>query len=346
MTAFSDASPLLREYLTYMETIMGRSHKTVSEYYLDLRTFFRFILRKRNPDLHQCEFDSISIDGVSLELVKSITKTDVLDYLLFIANERPKYHKSPATTYGNGAVTRARKLAALRSFYDYLCVKRQYDVANPLGGLTAPKTKKSLPKFLNMEESISLLNAVDGPYKERDYCILTLFLNCGLRVAELCSINLRDIGGDKLRVLGKGNKERFVYLNEACLDAIDAYLPHRIVPNAAAKEALFTSKMKNRISVQTVKWLVNKYLAHAGLAQKHCSAHKLRHTAATLMYQNGVDVRTLKEVLGHENLDTTMIYTHVIDQNLKDAAQKNPLSAFRKKSNEAENKTTEEETES
>ena len=345
MTTFSDASPLLREYLTYMETIMGRSHKTVSEYYLDLRTFFRFILRKRNPDLLNCEFDAISVSEVALDLVKTITKTDVLDYLLFIANERPKYHKSLSTTYGNGSVTRARKLAALRSFYDYLCVKRQYDVESPLGGLTTPKTKKSLPKFLSEEESTDLLNAVDGPYKERDYCILTLFLNCGLRVAELCSINLRDIGGDKLRVLGKGNKERFVYLNDACIDAIDAYLPHRIMPNAAAKEALFTSKMKNRISVQTVKWLVNKYLAHAGLSQKHCSAHKLRHTAATLMYQNGVDVRTLKEVLGHENLDTTMIYTHVIDQNLKDAAQKNPLATFRKKGVGSDDKATEKKTE-
>ena len=331
MTGYSEAPPLLREYLTYMETIMGRSHKTVSEYYMDLRTFFRYIQVKRCPELQKQEFDTISLGAVDLALVASITKTEVLDYLLFIANERPKYHKSPATTYGNEPVTRARKLSTLRSFYDYLCVKRQYLSESPLNGLSTPKTKKTLPKFLSLQESIDLLNAVDGPYKERDYCILILFLNCGLRVSELCGINLRDVSENRLRVLGKGNKERFVYLNQACADAIAAYLPHRIQPTAAAKDALFISKMKNRISVQTVKWLVNKYLAHAGLAQKHCSAHKLRHTAATLMYQNGVDVRTLKEVLGHQNLDTTMIYTHVIDQNLQEAAEKNPLSDFKKK---------------
>ena len=189
-----------------------------------------------------------------------------------------------------------------------------------------PKAQKALPKYLTLRESLQLLESIDGKYKERDYCIITLFLNCGMRVSELVGINLQDISDDRLRVLGKGNKERMIYLNQACLSAIEAYLPHRISPKAGHKNALFISQFGQRINVQTVKALVKKYLGTAGLTQKHCSVHKLRHTAATLMYQNGVDVRTLKEVLGHENLDTTMIYTHVIDQNLKDAADANPLA--------------------
>lgn len=329
--AWPDAPPVLREYLTYLETIMGRSHKTVNEYFLDLRTFLRFMLQKRgqvNPDT---DFDEISIANVDLSFLESVTRTDLLDYLLFAANERPKYYRSAQTSYGNQPRTRARKVSALRSFYKYLCEKQRYFEENPTAGLDTPKAKKTLPKFLTLQESLTLLQSVDGPYHERDYCMLTLFLNCGLRVSELVGINLSDISveDERLRVLGKGNKERFVYLNQACRDAVEAYLPHRIAPLPEARDALFISKQRKRISVQTVKWLVGKHLNQAGLSQKHCSAHKLRHTAATLMYQNGVDVRTLKEVLGHENLDTTMIYTHVIDENLRDAAEKNPLSNIR-----------------
>lgn len=329
--AWPDASPVLREYLTYMETIMGRSHKTVNEYFLDLRTFLRFMLQKRGQISPGTSFDEISIASIDLPFLESVTRTDLLDYLMFAANERPKYYRSAQTSYGNQPRTRARKVSALRSFYKYLCEKQRYFEENPTAGLDTPKTKKTLPKFLTLQESLLLLQSVDGPYRERDYCMLTLFLNCGLRVSELVGINLSDINKEdqRLRVLGKGNKERFVYLNPACCDAVEAYLPHRIAPLPEARDALFISKQRKRISVQTVKWLVGKHLNQAGLSQKHCSAHKLRHTAATLMYQNGVDVRTLKEVLGHENLDTTMIYTHVIDDNLRDAADKNPLSGVR-----------------
>lgn len=325
---WQDAPPILREYLTYMETIMGRSHKTVNEYFLDLRTFLRFMLRKRGLTPPNADFDQISIEGVDLAFLQSVTRTDLLDYLLFAANERPKYHKSAHTSYGNQPRARARKVSALRSFYKYLCEKQRYFDENPTASLDTPKAKQTLPKFLSLQESLTLLQSVDGTYKERDYCILTIFLNCGLRVSELVGINLSDISLDdeRLRVIGKGNKERFVYLNQACQDAIEAYLPHRIEPLPAAQNALFISRQRKRISVQTVKWLVGKHLNEAGLGQKHCSAHKLRHTAATLMYQNGVDVRTLKEVLGHENLDTTMIYTHVVDENLRDAAARNPLA--------------------
>lgn len=327
MDYLNASPPVLRDYLVYLETILGRSPNTVNEYYLDLRTFFRFLLQKLGlvspPEL---DFDAIPIDTVDLELLRSVTRADVLDFLVFAARQRPKYHTSPATPYGNDLKTRARKISALRGLYKYYCSKLQLIEENPTQSLDTPKPRKELPKYLTLQESLDLLEVIDGPNRERDYCIITLFLNCGMRVSELVGIDLQDISEDRLRLLGKGNKERIVYLNQACLNAIQAYLPHRTTPNAASRSALFISRLGNRIDVQTVKALVKKYLTMAGLSQKHCSVHKLRHTAATLMYQNGVDVRTLKEVLGHENLDTTMIYTHVVDQNLRDAAEANPLN--------------------
>lgn len=326
MDYLKEAPPVIRDYLVYLETIMGRSPRTVNEYYLDLRTFFRFLVQNRKLVPSSLEFDKIPLDAVDLELVRSVNRSEILDFLLFAARQRPKHHKSIETTYGNDVRTRARKISALRGFYKYYCDKLQLVSDNPTKSLDVPKAKKELPKYLTLRESLHLLESIDGKYRERDYCIITLFLNCGMRVSELVNINLQDISEDRLRLLGKGNKERMVYLNQACIQAIEAYLPYRIQPKAGHKNALFISRLGQRMDVQTVKALVKKYLTAAGLAQKHCSVHKLRHTAATLMYQNGVDVRTLKEVLGHENLDTTMIYTHVVDQNLKDAADANPLS--------------------
>ena len=326
---FESPEPI-REFLIYLETVLGRSPRTVHEYYLDLRTFFRYVLMSRG--LSKLPFDEISIDNVDFTLIDSVTRSEILSFLLFLSRDRPKYHTSPETTFGNSAKTRARKTSSLRKFYHYHCEKTNQISHNPTRELETPKPKKTLPKFLSLQESLDLLSAVDGPYQERDYCIMVLFLNCGLRVSELVGANLDDISEDRLRVLGKGSKERILYLNEACRDAIAAYLPVRLQPKEGYRNAMFISRLGRRIDEQTVKWLVKKYLSNAGLAQKHCSAHKLRHTAATLMYQNGVDVRTLKEVLGHENLDTTMIYTHVIDQNLKQAADQNPLANVHKKS--------------
>ncbi len=321
----AEAPEEIRNYLNYMSTIRGRSERTCAEYYLDLRTFFRFLLQKRGltPDV---PFEEISIAGVDLALIGSVTLTDLYDFLGFAQSDLPTYHKSPATPYGNGSSARARKVAALRSFYRYLTEKVHKLDHNPVQTLESPKNKKSLPRHLSMEESVDLLQNVDSEYPERDFCIITLFLNCGLRVSELVGINLSDVRGDTLRVLGKGNKERLVYLNQACQQAIQAYLPRRIKPRPEAAPALFISRLGRRISVQTVKWMVGRQLENAGLGDKNYSVHKLRHTAATLMYQNGVDVRTLKEVLGHESLNTTMIYTHVTDENMKQAALNSPLA--------------------
>ncbi len=335
MDYIKEAPTVLKDYLVYMETIMGRSRPSVNEYYLDLRTFFRYILMSRGLSPSDCDFSEIPITAVDLPLVRSITRTEVLDYLLFLSRERPKHHKSDETEYGNSARTRARKISSLRGFYRFRCEKLQDVENNPTKTLDTPKQRKELPKFLTESESLKLLQAVgEGPHSDRDYCILTLFLNCGMRVSELCGINLADISTDnRLRIRGKGGKERIVYLNDACTEAIDTYLnsPQRVVPKVGNKNALFISRPGNRLGVQMVKALVKKYLMLAGLDAKDLSVHKLRHTAATLMYQNGVDVRTLKEVLGHENLDTTMIYTHVVDENLHFAAKNNPLSGVKRK---------------
>ena len=330
MNYMKESPAVLREYLVYMETILGRSHKTVCEYYLDLRTFFRFILMSRGMIQKNVEFDNISIDCIDINTVSSVTRTEILDFLVFAANDRPKHHKSPETTYGNTAKTRARKISALRGLYKYYCDKLQIISENPTKSLDMPKAKKHLPKFLNLDESLQLINSIDGANKERDYCIILLFLTCGLRVSELVGINISDISDDRLRVTGKGNKERIVYITDACKDAIETYISVRVPPKTGHRNALFISRLGQRIDEQTVKYLVKKHLTAAGLGSKKLSVHKLRHTAATLMYQNGVDVRTLKEVLGHQNLDTTMIYTHVVDKNLRDAALLNPMSQINK----------------
>ena len=227
---------------------------------------------------------------------------------------------------GLSAASRARKVATLRSFFNYLCNKVHLLPENPIRDIDSPKIKKSLPHYLTLDESIQLLENVDGPNRERDLCILTFFLNCGLRISELIGLNRSDIQDDALRVLGKGNKVRIVYLNEACKDALDAYLKVRPVIGGKDQDALFVSRNHQRISRATVHNLVKKHLAEAGLDSQMYSAHKLRHTAATLMLQNGVDVKAVQEVLGHEHLNTTEIYTHIDNESLRIAAKANPLS--------------------
>ena len=311
----TEAPPLIRDFLVYHETIQGHSRQTVDEYYLDLRSFARYLKQARDPSLRSVPMDHIPLDDVSLELFQSVTLTDVYSYMNFLTRDK-----------GLNAASRARKVATIRSFYKYLTNKAKLLTKNPVQDLDSPRQKKALPKYLSLDESIQLLEAVDEPNQARDYCILTLFLNCGLRVSELVGLNLTDFQRDTVRVTGKGGKERTVYLNEACADAINQYLPHRLRPHDRDKNALFISRNRNRISVQTVKWLVKKYVGQAGLNTHKYSAHKLRHTAATLMLQNGVDVKAVQEVLGHEHLNTTEIYTHIDNESLRIAAKANPLS--------------------
>ena len=329
----AEAPPILRDFLMYHETIQGHSRKTVDEYYLDLRNFFRYIKIERGFVPRSAELDEISVEDVDLSLVASVTLTDVYSYMAYLSRDRAQHPNSSATSYGLGAAARARKVAAIRSFYKYLSNKAKLIPENPMQDLDSPRLKKTLPRYLDLEGSVALLQAVDGAFRERDYCILTIFLNCGLRISELIGLNLTDVREDTLRVLGKGNKERIVYLNDACKTAIDDYLAVRGPEGQIIdKNALFLSKRRTRITKSAVEKLVKKHLSAAGLDSAQYSPHKLRHTAATLMLQNGVDVRTLQEVLGHDHLNTTQIYTHVESDNLRVAAKANPLGKLKKKS--------------
>lgn len=320
---FDEAPLVIREFLGYIGTIKGKSLKTVDEYYLDLRTFFRYIKKKRGLVPNDLDFESISISDVDLDLVKTIDLTQVFEYMNFLSAER-----------GNSAATRSRKVSSLRSFFKFLTDKTGKLSKNPVEELETPKLKKTLPKYLTLEQCLELLSKVEGKTRERDYCILVLFLNCGMRLSELVGLNITDIhlSTATMKITGKGNKERMVYLNDACIEAIQRYLAVRPKDGLVDRNALFISGQKKRISPKTVQYLVKKYLAQIDLGGPGYSVHKLRHTAATLMYQQGhVDIRVLKDILGHENLGTTEIYTHVSNQQMANAAKANPLSEVKQR---------------
>lgn len=317
----TEAPPILRDFLVYHETIQGHSRRTVDEYYLDLRNFFRFLKQSKGLVPRDTPLDSISISDADLSLVRDVSLTDIYSYMNYLARDR-----------GLNNTSRARKVATIRSFYKYLTNKAKLLETNPVQDLDSPRLKKTMPKYLNLEESLELLDSVDGKNSSRDYCILTLFLNCGLRISELVGLNKTDVRGDQLRVLGKGNKERMLYLNDACQRALEDWLVERDSMTLVDQNALFvTLQNRRRISTAAVHKLVKKHLAAAGLDSTQYSSHKLRHTAATLMLQNGVDVRTLQEVLGHDHLNTTQIYTHVDNDNLRAAAKANPLGSAKQR---------------
>lgn len=310
------------EFLNYLSVVRSKSELTVLEYASDLRLFFRFMLIYRGIVPKDTEFEKIDISFIDLDFIKTVKISDAYAFLSYCRSERK-----------NDSASIARKVSSLRSFFKYLCVKMKQIPENPMEELESPKLKKSLPKYLSLDESIQLLESIDGRDKERDYAIITLFLNCGLRLSELCSLNYTDIKSDgTLTVTGKGNKERTIYLNDMCVNAVKEYMKVRPVDGVKDKHALFLSNRKSRISPKTVQHIVEKFIEKSGLGDRGFSTHKLRHTAATLMYQKGgVDVLLIKDILGHENLATTEIYTHIVDEQLKDAVSSNPLNNLKGK---------------
>lgn len=326
MERYSDCPLVLREFLSYHETIKGQSQRTIAEYYLDLRLFFRFMKLVKNEMPYHTDLNVIPIMDIDLPFIRMITTTDIFDFLSYLANDRIVNEDSDSETKGISSASRARKLSAIKSFFKYLTVRTKQLEENPVQDLEYPKLRKTLPRYLTLEQSAELLRSVDGPNKTRDFAILMIFLNCGIRRSELVNLNLSDIYEDRIRVIGKGNKERIVYMGSSCKKAIDSYLVERNQVVLSDNRALFGSRDHNRISVSAVHRLVKKHLLEAGLDPTKFSAHKLRHTAATLMLQNGVDVKTVQEVLGHENLNTTQIYTHIENTELKIASEANPIS--------------------
>lgn len=315
----------LNSFLDYTVTILNKSPNTVKEYNYDLAMFLRFLKIRFNMTDEE-EFSNIPIKDISIDTIKNVKLDDIHAFLSYLT-----------TNYNSKAATRARKASSIRVFFNYLCAKANLIDANPAQNLETPKLDRRLPKYLSLEDSKKLLNVTaneDNRNAKRDYAIITLFLNCGMRLAELVGININDIdfSENKMTVIGKGNKERTVYLNKACINAIKDYLSIRPKEGIKtdkfnSKKALFLSERKERISRRTVQYIVDKELLAAGLDTKKYSTHKLRHTAATLMYQYGnVDIRALQEVLGHESISTTEIYTHVASKQARDAIENNPLA--------------------
>lgn len=322
---------IAKRFFNYQSNVKNKSELTIDEYCLDLRLFFKFlVLTDSKNKFTEDELEDTDITNLNEAFFRNISLDDAYRFLSYCKTYRNNQEKA-----------RARKVSSIRTFFKYLKMNGYID-DNPMINLDSPKLKKSLPKYLTVEQAQNLLSSVDGIHKERDYCILTLFLNCGLRLSELVSINYNAIRFDEennmctVVITGKGNKERTVYLNNACVASIKSYMRVRPKDGVIDRDALFLSNRLTRISVKTVQHLVEVYLKKAGLDGMGFSTHKLRHTAATLMYQTGeVDVLELKEILGHENLNTTQIYTHLLDEKLKHAVDVNPLANFNlKKKNE------------
>lgn len=316
---YDDIPQDVRDFLNYLGAILNRSPRTVNAYYIDMRTFFRFLMRYRGL-CDQVHFDEINITGIDTQFIASITKSEIYEYLFFLKNERQ-----------NEPAARARKLSTVKSFFRYMTVKSNRLEHDPSKDVSIPTTKRALPKYLSLEESIDLLKNIQTDFYERDYCIITLFLNCGMRLVELVGINLTDFKEDTIRIIGKGNKERLVYLNQACIHALQQYCDARAkLSNLKDPQALFVSKKTGRrIGTRRVEQIVEQCLKTANLSGKGYSPHKLRHTAATLMYRHGnVDMLELKEILGHEHVSTTEIYTHINAEKLRKAASSTPLSTM------------------
>lgn len=318
-----DTPVCVENFLRYLSTIKGKSTNTIEGYRSDLKLFFRFMMLYKRQVPGNTPFEEIDISRIDESFIDTIRLNDLYAFLQFTEQYR-----------NNGTYARARKVASLKSFYKYLYSKEKTIRENTAAELESPKIEKRQPVHLSLDQSISLLNSLDRKKKNyyRDYCILTLFLNCGLRLSELCSINRSKIVGDTLTIVGKGNKERTVYLNDACLYALSEYeaIRNNIVTEPEYENVLFLSTHRQPISPRAVERMVKNCIIAAGISdgQKY-TPHKLRHTAATIMYKNGVDIRRLQSILGHESISTTEIYTHIDDEALREAVKINPLSRIR-----------------
>ena len=317
---YDDLPNFVKDFLIYMQNIKIRSNSIIREYHYYLTYLFRFLKLYK---IDKIKFDNITdelidktdIVNLNNDFIRKIELTDLYEYLNYLSNMRSD---KPAT--------RARKIAAIKSFFNYVTFKQKILDKNPAVELETPKLGKRLPKYLSLDESVALLHSIDGKNEKRDTCIITLFLNCGLRLSELVAINFKDIKGDVLNVIGKGDKERSIYLNESCRKALKEYIAVR-PKDVKDHDALFISERGTRIGRRTVEMMVKKYITLAGLDPKKYSPHKLRHTAATLMHKyGGVDIRSLQQILGHESVSTTEIYTHVDSEQVKEALEKNPLN--------------------
>jgi integrase/recombinase XerC len=322
---FYDCPQIMKEFLDYLLAIRGLSPRTVDGYYIELRTFLRFLKATHlsGGTVGDDDISHVNISDITNEMICTVSMSDIYSFLNYASS-----------VLGNGPHSRSRKTSAINSLYNYIAKNTSFDIQKSIGKIKQPSKRKSLPKYLTLDESNRLLDVAETAGSVRNWCMLVFFLNCGMRLNELVSINCSHIRDDNtLRLIGKGNKERIIYLNDSCIEAVNIYLDS----SKAIKRqdnALFVSNSGKRLSPRRVEQIIDDLLKSAGFAGQGYSPHKLRHTAATLMYQHGnVDVRILKEILGHADLSTTEIYTHVSNKQLEKAANSSPLSQRLKKSN-------------
>lgn len=306
------------DFMNYLKTIKGLSSSTVNEYYYDCRLFLKYIKIRKNPYKYDLEnIDDIDIKYFSLDDLEKINLIDIHSYISYRDNNRD-----------NNSTTRARKISSLRTFYKYMVNVTGQIKNNPTSNLETPKIKKRNPVYLTLDESTKLLETIAEEKniftRKRDFSIVLTFLTTGIRLSELSSMNINTIKDLQFSVIGKGNKERIVYMTEACKMALDDYINVR--PQITGEEALYLSNRNNRMSNRAIQHMLDKYLLKCGFDVKIYSPHKLRHTAATLMYKEGVDIRTLQKILGHTSVATTQIYTHVEDNDMRKAINFSPLS--------------------
>lgn len=314
---YADVPVDVRDYLQYLSTVINRSPRTIDGYYIDLRTFFRYLHCVRFPQ-DTSDFEERDLSCFDRQAIAAVSKEEIYNYLYYLKEDR-----------GNAPAARSRKLSSIKGFFHYMTAKTERIPEDPSRDISVPALRKTMPKYLSLEESIELLKNIQSEFYTRDYCILTLFLSCGMRLSELVGINLGDFKENTVRIIGKGNKERLVYLNAACIQALDAYIAERSsLPRIVDKNALFISKRTGkRMSNRRVQQVVEACLKSAGLEGRGYSTHKLRHTAATLMYRYGdADMLTLKEILGHAHVTTTEIYTHINTEKLQSAVDSSPLA--------------------
>ena len=314
-----DCPYYLNDFLTYLKAVKDRGDRTIEAYYIDIRTFLRYLCIKHRT-AKESDFKDIPISDVPIEWVESFSLNEAYLYLVYLSENRK-----------NSVTTRARKCSALKQFYSYLHKKAALIRSDPMTDLELPRVKQALPKFLTTEQSIQLLCEVDSKHKARDYCMLMLFLSCGMRLSELVGLDLKDYSKENrtLRLFGKGRKERIVYLNDLCIEALDDYI-NNYRPQIE-EQAIFLSAYNKRINKRRVQQIVEEQLKIAGLSNLGITTHKLRHTAATMMYKGGVDTLVLKEVLGHKSISTTEIYTHISNTELQKAAEASPIASMNKK---------------
>jgi len=278
------------DFLNFLATEKGASIHTTKNYGIDLREFAKFLADK---DL------------------KALTYLDIRSFLAFLKTR--EYSKSSIS----------RKLACLRSFFKYL-VRENILTQNPAAGIATPKKEKRLPSFMNPDEITKLLDApAKNSWEEkRDKAILEMLYSSGLRVSELAGLNHDDLDifQGLVRVRGKGKKERIVPVGQAALNSLRAYWDMKAPRENtnAIKKPLFISRIGSRLTDRSVRRMILKYVKRTGLG-KEISPHTFRHSFATHMLDRGADLRSVQELLGHANLSTTQIYTHVTTQRLKDA---------------------------